>query len=234
MRRMLGLRPVGMILYKHLFLTFGFLTRKGVKHICFEKDYNDLCGEWLVGHTPLRYLSEIRRHIGSHLDDLVAVGLLESAAIKKRSGKDGGGFKIVCRPGAGFREDYPLFHETAFAHLPEQSTQQPEEYDHLEVLAHFHSRCGRDHQHFRSKEVSDSQSLLALFGKKEIIDLIDYALANSARGANPQVFGYVLGYVEPWKLVKDKRAEKQAHVAATLAIHECQYCDTGGSVEVRG
>lgn len=229
MQRMLGLRPTASMLYKRLFLTFGFLKRKGIpdQKLKYEKDYEDMCAEWLIGHTPRKYLSKIKQeHLGGHLDALITCGLLRRYSIERKKG--GEGSKIVCYPGSGFFEDFPLFYETAFAHMPiDPALEDRDAHEHMAVLGYFHAKCGRSHQQFQPMEVEKARALLKQFSKDEVVDLIDYALQQKARGVDAQVFGFVSGYVERWMLEREARMKRKA---IRQAIDACTYCDASGTL----
>ena len=211
------------MLYKRLFLAFGYLHQKGVKHPRFEKDYAVIATDWL-NQRPRRYLSEIKRHIGSDLQELEEVGLLKTQAIEKAKG---GGYKLVCTPGPAFYADYPLFLETAAASLPMRAPDLTEE-EPFELLAYFHTHCGRTHGQFRPKELSHAEDLLKRFPLEDLKDLVDFALAENGLKAPPQVFGFVAGYLGQWLQVREQRMLRRGWKAKTAA---CTLCNATGYLE---
>lgn len=211
------------MLYKRLFLAFGYLHQKGVKHPRFEKDYAVVAADWL-NQRPRRYLSEIIRHIGSDLQELEEIGLLKTQAIEKARG---GGYKLVCTPGATFYADYPLFLETAAASLPMRAPDLTEE-EPFELLAYFHAHCGRTHGEFRPKELSHAEDLLKRFPLEDLKDLVDFALAENGLKAPPHVFGFVPGYLGQWLQVREQRMQRRGWKAKTDA---CTLCNAAGYLE---
>ena len=221
--RLQSLSCKAQMLYKRLFLAFGYLHQKGVKHPRFEKDYAVIATDWL-NQRPRRYLSDIIRHIGSDLQELEEVGLLKTQAIEKAKG---GGYKLVCTPGPAFYADYPLFLETAAASLPMRAPDLTEE-EPFELLAYFHTHCGRTHGQFRPKELSHAEDLLKRFPLEDLKDLVDFALAENSLKAPPQVFGFVAGYLGQWLQVREQRMLRRGWKAKTAA---CTLCNAAGYLE---
>ncbi len=83
--RMRGLDMVGMMLYKRFFRHLSNIYHDGIARgtLKFEKDYEQVCTTWL-GLRPMRYLSDIERQIGKHLDALKKVRLLRECRIEPR------------------------------------------------------------------------------------------------------------------------------------------------------
>jgi hypothetical protein len=222
--RLLPLRCNGQMLYKRLFLAFGYLHQKGVKHPRYEKDYEDIC-RWL-NQRPRRYVSEIKRHIATHLDDMVRDGTLRSYDIVLK--KSGDGYKLVCYPGPAFYEDYPLFLETAAAVLPMRAPDLTDD-EPVELLAYFHERCGRTHGEFRPNEHKQATDHLKRFSLEEGKDLVDFAFEQKAKNVVPQVFGFVLGYLPQWQSLREQRVARRTW---RTRIASCPFCDEAGMLQL--
>jgi hypothetical protein len=214
------LRCTGQMLYKRLFLAFGYLHQKnGVRK--YEKDYEVICAAWL-GQPARRYRADITRHLGKHLDDLVTVGLLKSYEIAPKA--KGDGFKLVFFAGSGFYEDYSLYLETAAAQLPMRAPDIADD-EPAKLVGCFHLQLGRTHGEFRRQELEQARELLKAYTLTEAEDLVDYALAERAKNVVPQVFGFVLGYVPQWLPLKAKRLKDRKWRRLTAA---CTLCDAAG------
>lgn len=68
--RVSALEPLTAALYKRLYLHLSNLYEEKYNKdsLKFEKDYEDLCGEWLGGLKPQGYRSLILQQLGSHLE----------------------------------------------------------------------------------------------------------------------------------------------------------------------
>lgn len=218
--RLLSLSCKGQMLYKRLFLAFGYLHQKGVKHPRYEKDYDALC-EWL-NQRPRRYYADIVRHIGGALDEIQAGGTIKRYEIvPKASGK---GYKVVCEPGPAFYEDYALFLETASMHLPMRAPDLLES-EPVELVAYFHEKLGRTHGEFRPKELEQAEDILKRLTFDEAQDLVDFTLEEKVEKVIPQVFGFVVGYLPQWQKVREARAAKREQ---RKKIAACPHCDAEG------
>lgn len=226
MARLLPLQCNGQMLYKRLFLVFGYLHRKGIAHPRYEKDYEPISIEWL-NQTPRRYLSDIKRHLGAHLDGLVSVGLLRRYEIVRKV--NGQGYKIAFIPGGGFYEDYPLYLETTAAHLPMRAP-DVREYEATELLSYFDTKRGhaRARSQFRPKELQQARDHLKTYSVEEGKDLIDFSLDRKAMNVEPQVFGFVLGYLPEWSQEKEERMRRRLW---REKIAGCAYCNDQGFLE---
>jgi hypothetical protein len=108
--RLRTLDTIGMVFYKRLFFHFSNTYRVNTTRSTFkfEKDYADICCDWLGGLKPEKYKSRIEKQLGKYLESVQETGLIKSFAIVARV--DGKGFKLVFHPGEGFYQDYGEFY----------------------------------------------------------------------------------------------------------------------------
>src|SRR3954465_4679462 len=85
-----------------------YARRRARSTLKFEKDYEDICREWLGGLKPEKYKSRIEKQLGRYLDGVRSTGLIARYEIALRA--SGKGYKIVFYPGDGFYEDYTEFY----------------------------------------------------------------------------------------------------------------------------
>lgn len=227
--RLLSLEPIGMALYKRLFYHFSNLYHPGRARdeLRFEKDYEDICAEWLGGLKPERYRSKIlQTQLGRHFEGLRATKLVRGIDIEKRA--DGDGFKLVALPGKGFFEDYEDFYiRQAQPQLRFRQTaalreiQQP-----LELVAYFHKLLGHEHHAFDEKETAFAAKLLETYPVEAVRDLIEYAVrAAEETRFKMQVFGAIKGYIPRWQVDAEHRAAERKR---REAITQCPLCDSVG------
>jgi hypothetical protein len=229
--RLMSLEPIGMALYKRLFYHLSNLNhpRRSRDELRFEKDYEDICNEWLGGLKPERYRSKIlQTQLGRHLDGLKATRLIRKYEILKKA--DGDGLKLVFWPGRGFFEDYEefyvrqwtpqlRFHQTAAL----LNIQQP-----LELVAYFHKLLDHPHRTFEDKETAYAARLLETHAIEEVRALIDYAVREAEKTRfKMQFFTAIRSYVERWEVDQAQHAierQRRARVAA------CPSCDQAGYI----
>jgi hypothetical protein len=227
--RLMQLEPIGMALYKRLFYHFSNLhhPRRPCNDLRFEKDYEDICNEWLGGLKPERYRSKIlQTQLGRHIEGLKATKLIRKFELVKKASGDG--LKLVFWPGHGFFEDYEDFYVTQTQpQLRFKQTaalreiQQP-----LLLVAHFHKLLGHEHQTFEERETAFASQLLEAHSPEAVRDLIDYAVRQAAHtGFKMQVFGAIKGFVARWEIDKAHHAalrERRGEIA------RCALCNDAG------
>jgi hypothetical protein len=91
-----------MVLYKRIFFHLSniYQPNKGRSTLVIEKDYIDVCTEWLGGLKPEKYASRVLQQLGKHFEGLKATRLIRRYEVKTRA--DGKGLKLVFHPGEGF------------------------------------------------------------------------------------------------------------------------------------
>ena len=229
--RLMTLEPIGMALYKRLFYHFSNLhhPRRSRDEMRFEKDYEDVCSEWLGGLKPERYRSKIlQTQLGSHLEGLKATRLIRKYEIVKKA--DGDGLKLVFWPGSGFFADYEEFYVRQWTpQLRFRQTaalrdiQQP-----LELVAHFHKLLGHPHRTFEEKETAYASHLLEAHSIEDVRDLIEYAVREAEKTRfSMQFFNAIKGYVGRWEIDKEHRADVRKRRGQVAA---CPICDASGYV----
>ena len=222
--RLLPLRCVGQMLYKRLFIAFGQVHQKGVRHPIFEKDCDAIAVDWF-NQKPRKYLSEIERYLGSHLADLQASGTLKNYEFRPMKTKRGKKYKLVCSPGPAFYEDYSLFLETSAAALPSREARRGEDTT-AELLSYFHGKFNRKLTEFRHKELQQAELVLRSYSLEQAQDLVDFALERMAKNTVPQVFGFVVsGYLSEWERVQSERMFVRSQKAKASS---CALCDAAG------
>jgi len=177
--RLRTLDTIGMVLYKRLFFhlsnTYQTNTRRST--FKFEKDYEDICREWLGGLKPERYKSRIEKQLGRYLDSVKATGLLSRYQIAERV--RGSGYKIVFYPVEAFYQDYIDFYvrsprEKRTDTLP-SSDPQP-----LQLVAYFHQLMGHPHNNFAAKEREQAAEIIKLYGFKEGKEFVEHVVKEAA------------------------------------------------------
>ncbi len=216
--RMQQLEPIGMAIYKRLHRHFSNLyeTKATARGLRFEKDYEDLLGEWLGGLKPEGYVSRIEKQLGPHLDAITETGLLSKWAVAKRA--DGRGFKLTFWPGKGFFEDYEGFYRNAgiapraTASADVRAIQQPHE-----IVAHFHERRGHSADMYDAKEVAFASQLLDRYGLDEVRSLIDWSIAKAEETRfEMRYLMAIRQYVPLWQrtlAMRRQREEQEGHSA---------------------
>jgi hypothetical protein len=227
--RLMQLEPIGMALYKRLFYHFSniYHPRRSHDDLRFEKDYEDLCAEWLGGLKPERYRSKIlQTQLGRHFEGLRATKIVRSIDIEKRA--DGEGFKLVALAGKGFFEDYQDFYirQTEPQLRFRQTAALREIQQPLELVAYFHKLLGHDQRTFDEKETAYAARLLKAYPVESVRELIEYAIrAADHTKFKMQVFGAIKGYIPRWEIDATHRAAERKR---REAITQCQLCDNVG------
>jgi hypothetical protein len=187
-QRIEGFEPITTALYKHLFYHFSNLfSQVRTPEFSFNKDYADLCTQWLGSLTVLKYKSKIlKEQLGRHLQQLKECGLLDRFELAKRA--DGDGFAFVFHPGPGFFEDYQRFYGGGQPPLPfakaadEKNLHQP-----MRVVQYFYTKLYQTDELgdfiLSDKEVEQAAKLLEKHPYEEVCGFIDYALAETPKTA---------------------------------------------------
>jgi hypothetical protein len=233
LQRLNSLETLGMVLYKRIFFHFSniYSPSKTRSAVSYEKDYGDICSDWLGGLKPEKYVSKIRQQLGRHLDAIKSTGLIRSYEIKARTSKNG--FKLILRPGEGFFDDYAEYyigHQQPKFKFKEAASvryiQTP-----LELVAYFHACMGRKGNTFQEKETAQASDLLERFSEADVRELVDYAIAAGRETKYPmQWFGAVLGYLPRWEAERSTIKARNEHRAASSA---CPHCDSSGYFHVK-
>ena len=182
------LETIGMVFYKRVFFHLSNIygPNKARSALTYEKDYEDICAEWLGGLKAEKYVSRVKQQLGKHLEAIKATRLIKRYEIKSRA--DGKGLKIVFYAGDGFFADYLEFyisHQQPEATLPRgcgfvRHVQKP-----FELVGYFHERMGRQGNTFLEKETAQASQLLELLSEADVRSLIDYAVADARRDQVP-------------------------------------------------
>jgi hypothetical protein len=212
--RLRTLDTIAMVFYKRLFFHFSntYRTNTARSTFKFEKDYEDICREWLGGLKPEKYKSRIEKQLGKYLESVQVTGLISRYEIAARV--RGTGFKLVFYPDAGFYQDYADFYlkqPKRTAQLPERvgGTSHP-----LQLVAYFHELLGHSHNNYTEKERAQAAELLKLYSDEEARAFIEHVVEQGKKtNYNMQFFGAALDgrYRASW----DAR-----RTAATCAICE--------------
>ena len=213
--RLSALEPVTAALYKRLYLHFSNLyeteyDRKGLK---FEKDYADLCDEWLGGLKQEAYKSRIEQQLGHHFEALQKAGLLRSVAIERMA--DGKGFKLAFRPGAGFFTDYQTFYLGSRSRVLQfqQSADAANIKDPMELTAYFYRHLHKtetlEKPIFAAKDIEYAKRLLEQFGDADARDLMDFAIERAPETRfNMKTIRAVEVYLPQWQAERERRTQR--------------------------
>ena len=188
-----------MVFYKRLFFHFSNTYRVNTTRSTFkfEKDYEDICREWLGGLKPEKYKSRIEKQLGRYLKSVKATSLISRFEIMTRARSSG--FKLVFFPGQGFYDDYQEFYlklSKRTTRLPERTSGDPHP---LQLVAYFHELLGHSQNSFSDKERNQAAELLKLYSDGEARALIEHAVVQGKKtNFRMQAFGAVLGYQESW------------------------------------
>lgn len=214
---LLSLPALSSVLYKRLYLHLSNLyeNKHSKTSLHFEKDYEDVCAEWLGGLQPYPYKSRIEQQLKPHLDALKASGLIRSWAVEKKA--DGKHYKLVFKPGAGFFLDYDLFYHGSTARVlqfqraaDEASIQGP-----VELTRYFYRRLHRveklESDIFSEKDVAFAERLLARYGMDEGRALVDFTLvsAESTKFAIKNIKA-IETYLPAWEANREAREKNIA------------------------
>jgi hypothetical protein len=222
--RLTRLEPIGMALFKHLFFQMsGTYSKLKNPDLSYERNYEAICTTWLGGLKILRYKSEILKdQLGRHLQNLKRVKLIKSFDIVRN---DGGGYKLVVKPGAGFFEDYDRYYGR-YRQLPfpfkraaeENSIKRP-----LELLSYFHKkRLGVDElaeQVFPEREVVFARELADKHPDALCREIVDYGLnkTRKQKGYEPQTLSGIRPFINEFFSTK---AEREHQAAERTALEE--------------
>ena len=217
--RVSALEPLTAALYKRLYLHLSNLyeDKYDREHLKFEKDYEDLCGEWLGGLKPQSYRSLIVQQLGSHLETLKSTGIIRAYSLER---KVDGGWKVVFKPGAAFFKDYELFYLGSRARVlqfqqssDQHTIQRPYELAKL-FYTKLHGRLENAEGIISQKDADFAKSLIDRFGDDAAHDLIDFALNEAPKTRfNMQSFRAVESFLPKWQAARDVRAEAQKKAA---------------------
>lgn len=234
LQKLNSLDTIGMVLYKRIFFHLSniYQPNKARSTLVLEKDYNDICVEWLGGLKPEKYTSRVKQQLGKHLEALKATKLIRRYEVKARA--DGKSLKLVFHPGEGFFEDY-LEYYVAQQQKRKDNSKELLSVRHIqkpfELVAYFHECMGRKGNTFLEKETAQASDLLERYSEADVRELIDYAVKNApGTGFKMQHFGAVLTYLERWQ---GERSTIQARQRRQAAVKACPHCDGGGYIQVK-
>jgi hypothetical protein len=205
--RLRTLDTIGMAIYKRLFFHFSNTYRTTTTRSTFklEKDYEDICREWLGGLKPEKYKSRIEKQLGKYLESVKATGLLSRFEIATRV--RGSGFKLVFYPGHGFYDDYQDFYlrtPKRTAQLPDRTTSNPQP---LQLVAYFHELLGHGHNSFTEKERKQADELIKAYGEEEARAFVEHAVKEGKKTSyQMKFFGAVLDYRDGWSVSRTRAA----------------------------
>jgi hypothetical protein len=191
--RLRTLDTIAVAIYKRVFFHLSNTYRTNTPRATFklEKDYEDICREWLGGLKPEKYKSRIEKQLGKYLRSVQATGLISRFEIASRV--RGNGFKITFTPGDGFYQDYTEFYLKAprrTAQLPERvgGTSHP-----LQLVAYFHELLGHSHNNYTEKERGQAADLIKELGEGEARAFIEHVVEQGKKtNYNMQFFGAAL------------------------------------------
>jgi hypothetical protein len=185
--RIEGFEPITTALYKHLFYHFSNIFSQ-VRHedFSFNKDYADICTQWLGGLTVLKYKSKIlKEQLGRHLQLLKERSLLSRFDLGKRA--DGEGFAFVFYPGPGFFEDYRRFYGGQVQLQSAKTEDEKKLHLPMRVVQYFYTTLYQtedlDDFIFSEKEVAQAGKLLEKHSYAEVCGFIDYGLQEARKTA---------------------------------------------------
>lgn len=240
--RLRTLDTIGMVFYKRLFFHLSNTYRANTSRSTFkfEKDYEDICRDWLGGLKPERYKSRIDKQLGKYMESVQATRLISRFEIVARV--RGKGFKLVFHPGDGFYQDYTEFYlkpSRRTATLTERTTAglQP-----LQLVAYFHELLGHNQNSFTDKECTQAAELLKLYGDEEARALIEHAVAAGRKTSfQMQAFGAVMGYRDRWASSRIRTTCAICNGAGMIAVSDeqgtrmraCSHDQTAGDKEAR-
>jgi hypothetical protein len=227
------LGTIGQAFYMRLFFHFANLyTGVNRSRLTFQKQYQDICVEWLGGLSILAHKSKIiGEQLGSHLDQLVEMGFLASYEISEAKGKVRGGFILTFYPGTCFFADYDRFYRRRQQgelrwdfRADQRQTGEPLKLAHL----FNEKRTGRpvaSIAYVSSKDVETAKQFLTEISFEEAPAFLDFAMA-AARETNfdVQTLGGLRQYLarykareETQKAVRDETAARREKEDERLA-----------------
>jgi len=223
-QRLAALDPIAAVLYKRLFYHFSntYTPRRARSTLKFEKDYEDICREWLGGLKPEKYKSRIEKQLGRYLADVHATGIISSFEIAERT--KGVGFKLVFHPGDAFFADYERFYlraqDATASKRVARETLNPQP---LQLVSYFHKLLGHEGDTFTEKETAQASDLLRRYSEPEVRSLIDYAVERFKETRfNPSFFGAILTHQPSWSTHLTERQEAAARQAAKANCPICK------------
>jgi len=219
---MMRLGTIGQALYMRLFFHFANLyEEQAKKRLAFPKRYDDICNEWLGGLKVLGYKSHITKdQLGTHLQQLIAVGFLSSYTIEKAKTRPG--FVITFRPGPAFFQDYDRF----YRHRKQGELQWDFQADRRDVaeplrVAHLFTakRTKVDVKQITfasSSDVEAARQLLTHIEFPEAEAFIDYALGQAASTKfDVQTLGGLKQYITGYLASREARMRAKAKADTT-------------------
>jgi len=227
--RILCLPPLSAALYKRLYMHLSnlFENKHNKATLKFEKDYTDICGEWLGGLQPFPYKSRIEQQLKPHLDALKTSGILRSWSVEKKA--DRKSYKLVFTPGSGFFTDYDLFYHGSTARVlqfqraaDEAKIQAP-----MELTRYFYQKLHNveklESGIFTEKDIQFAETLLRKYGMDEGRALVDFTLA-SARATKFAIKNIkaVETYTPGWEANREHREKQVAHERARAGKEQAE------------
>jgi hypothetical protein len=217
--RLSSLDTIGMVFYKRLFFYFSNTYRVNTTRSAFkiEKDYEDICREWLGGLKPEKYKSRIEKQLGKYLESVKTTGLISRYEIAARV--RGNGFKLAFYPGQGFYDDYQEFYlrtPKRNEKLLERTASNPHP---LQLVAYFHELMGHSHKDFTEKERRQADELIKRYGYEKGRSFIEYVV-DEAKHTNYQMkfLGAALDFQASWENHRQKA--------------DCPICQGQGVIQV--
>ena len=211
--RLWSLEPLTAALYKRLYIHLSNLYENHYDKtsLRFEKDYAQMCSEWLGGLAVQKHKSRITQQLAPHVDALATAGLLRSATIERKA--DGDGFKVAFRPGKEFFVDYEHFYKRTKARVLQfqHSADRCEIQKPIELAAYFYKRLkgvdALETSIFSRKDTDFLRQLETQLGDENVRDLIDYAITEAPKTQFAMQTVHALKtYLPAWQAEKDKRA----------------------------
>lgn len=227
------LEPLTAALYKRIYLHFSNLyedkyDRDSLK---FEKDYAAICEEWLGGLKPQKYRSLILQQLGTHLDALKSLGIIQSYSVERKTDS---GWKMVFKPGQNFFQDYELFYLGTKARVLQfqQSSDQQEIQRPYELAKSFyvklHGRLDNDDGIISAKDTDYAKELIKRFGDSAVRELIEFAIAEAPKTKfKMHSFRALETFLPKWQAGRDLRTEasRQTEDAERQRRYERQLAD---------
>ncbi|MGH9876607.1 MAG: hypothetical protein ACRD5H_03140, partial [Nitrososphaerales archaeon] len=211
--RLILLDPIQIALYKQIYNVFctRFSHRQ---HATFEKNYDNICAEWLGGLRAYKHKSQILYKIGPHLDALKQTNLLRSYRVERNNSR---GWKLIFNPGQGFYQDYENFYKAAKQQTLrfEYSKEVHEIQRPLDLVAYFYEQLygnqeSNSYPVLSPKETEFAKDILQRLEFEEAKQFVDFALAEAAgTGFDIKTFGGVRSYLPAWPKQKKKFESKQ-------------------------
>jgi hypothetical protein len=200
--RLRTLDTIAVAIYKRVFFHLSNTYRATTARSTFklEKDYEDICREWLGGLKPEKYKSRIEKQLGKYLRSVQATGLISRFEIASRV--RGNGFKISFYPGDGFYQDYTDFYlkqPKRTAQLPERTGSNPQP---LQLVDFFHKLLGHNHNNYTYKESVQAAELIKELGESQAHAFVEHVVEQAKKTSyNMQFFGAALDgrYRESWE-----------------------------------